>query len=440
MRGIGNYVGIVFLAAVAAASAAYVAWPGLDPSAVRAAICFAILGTFASFIAFQLARGAIGSIAYIPVLTIAVLTASWIAIVAAAASTLVVQLLARRPAIKVAFNVAQYSFSVAIAVIVYRLLGGAPLLRSEEYAVLPYVAMFAAFIVANTTAVSAAVAISEGRRVGDVWRENTLGTIIYDVFSLPLVYIFAWTYLAYDVIGAVVLSLPLLGVRQLYKTNADLQKINQDLLQLMVAAIEARDPYTSGHSRRVSEYAKIIARARGLRARQVERIGVAALLHDVGKIHEIYAPILRKPARLTSDETRVIQTHPIKSAELVQNVDQLKDVVGPIRYHHENWDGSGYPEGLAGERIPLAARIIMIADTIDAMTSDRPYRAALGEAEVRRELVRYAGKQFDPELCRLLLLSPHFSRLFHPVPLPSQPAFGPAFGATVRRRAESNRA
>ena len=107
-----------------------------------------------------------------------------------------------------------------------------------------------------------------------------------------------------------------------------------------------------------------------------------------------------------------METHPIKSAELVQNVSSLRDVVDAVRHHHENWDGSGYPHGLKGEEIPIFARVIMIADTIDAMTTDRPYRSALGETEVRSELETYAGRQFDPEISRALLRSPILSALF----------------------------
>jgi putative nucleotidyltransferase with HDIG domain len=221
--------------------------------------------------------------------------------------------------------------------------------------------------------------------------------------SLPFIYAFGAVYLTWGVIGALALALPLLGVRQLYKANWQLERINHELLELMVAAIEARDPYTSGHSRRVSRNARVVARSIGLPAKQVERVGVAALLHDVGKIHEIFAPILRKPDRLSPDERVIMETHPVKSAELVQNVSTLKDIVPAVRHHHENWDGSGYPDGLAEEEIPLFARIIMVCDTIDAMTTDRPYRKAMTEDDVRRELLRMRGRQFDPALCDALL-------------------------------------
>jgi HD-GYP domain-containing protein (c-di-GMP phosphodiesterase class II) len=109
-----------------------------------------------------------------------------------------------------------------------------------------------------------------------------------------------------------------------------------------------------------------------------------------------------------------MQTHPIKSAELVETVSHLRDIVSAVRHHHENWDGSGYPDGISGKSIPIESRVIMFADTIDAMTSDRPYRRALTRIEVRKELERCSGTQFDPELCRRLLESPLYELLFSP--------------------------
>ena len=132
----------------------------------------------------------------------------------------------------------------------------------------------------------------------------------------------------------------------------------------------------------------------------------------MGKIHEVFGPILSKPGRLTPEEQVIMRTHPIKSAELAGTVTQLRDVVPLIRHHHENWDGTGYPDGLKGDAIPLGSRIIMFADTIDAMTTDRPYRAALDATSVRKELLRFRGTQFDPQICDVLLRSADYSKLF----------------------------
>jgi hypothetical protein len=317
----------------------------------------------------------------------------------------------RLPTIKSIFNVAQLVLSAATAIAIYRTLGGQSLLIDGTIHLLPYLAAVTAFFFVNTLAVSAVIALSTAKPVLTVWRQTTRGVLMYDVLASPLGFLFAWVYTTRGVAGAVFLAIPLLAVRQLFRTSWQLEQATQDLLQLMVKAIEARDPYTSGHSQRVQKYSVMIAKAAGLSTRTCERLGTAALLHDVGKIHEIYAPILRKPDKLTPEEWAIMMTHPIKSAELVVTVSHLEDLVHPIRHHHENWDGTGYPDQLVGEAIPYWARIITIADTIDAMTTDRPYRKALPIDMVRIELASMAGRQFDPSLCVTLLKGRFFDDL-----------------------------
>jgi HD-GYP domain-containing protein (c-di-GMP phosphodiesterase class II) len=145
---------------------------------------------------------------------------------------------------------------------------------------------------------------------------------------------------------------------------------------------------------------------------EVERVTVSALLHDVGKIDEKFGPILAKEGRLTPEEWEIMKRHPIRGAELVGLLSSLRDVVAPVRHHHENWDGTGYPDGLQGEQIPLASRIIMFADTLDAITTDRPYRKALGIEEARAEFIRFRAKQFDPEICDRVVSSEVWSELY----------------------------
>ena len=411
-RSVRIYVGIVMIAAIAATVGLYMSAPTVDAAHVRVALVFFALGVFTQFLSYQLTPGATGSIAFIPYLAIIATSPNWLGVLAGVSAFVVVEITARRAPIKATFNIAQQALAGCVCVFVYRASGGESLLVAPQFNVVPLLALLAAFIGTNSLAVSVVVALSSGRRALDVWRDNTSRTIGYDLLSLPVVYAFAWVYANAGPTGVALLAVPVLGVRQLYISNWQLEKSNQELLELMVAAIEARDPYTSGHSRRVSNYSKIIARAIGLGGREVERVGVAALLHDVGKIHEVFAPILRKPDRLTPEEWEIMKTHPIKSAELAQYVSQLKDVIPALRHHHENWDGTGYPDGLAGEEIPLYARVVMFADTIDAMTTDRPYRAALRQSDVADELVRMRGKQFDPRICDALLASPLFSSLF----------------------------
>ena len=418
-----SYVAVVTLAAILAGiGLSALGTPPTDAD-IAAALYMSAMGILAHVMLYRLPRGGHGSVAFIPFLAAALIAPKWVSVLAVAALVTVMEgLLRRRQPIKALFNVAQGSLSLSVAIMLFLALGGRPLaelrnaslLAAAAQNFLPTIALIVTFFAVNSLLVSGVLAITSSTSLLHVWKKNTLATIPYDVLASPVVYLLAWVYVVAGIPGATALCIPLLGVRQLYKTNSQLEQVNRELLELMVKAIEARDPYTSGHSRRVSHYSKIIARGIGLHAQEVERIGIAALLHDVGKIHEVYAPILRKPGKLTPDEWAVMQTHPIKSAELVSTVSHLKDIVAPVRHHHENWDGSGYPDGLSGNDIPLAARVILFADTIDAMTTDRPYRKALGEAEVRIELLKFRGTQFDPEICDKLLASPMFGLLFAP--------------------------
>jgi len=194
----------------------------------------------------------------------------------------------------------------------------------------------------------------------------------------------------------------------------------------MVKAIEARDPYTSGHSVRVSEMSRAVAVELGLPARVIEEVETAALLHDVGKIHEEFAPLLRKEGRLTDEETALMQTHSAKSAELVGIISKFHGFIqSSVSHHHERWDGEGYPDGISGKNIPLGARIILIADTIDAMTTDRPYRKRLPLETVIAELLRCKGTQFDAELIDVVVGSVSVRRLIEGTSYPPAAGAGP---------------
>ena len=425
------YVGSLVLLAIAAFAWAYWLSPTLTADALRGSITFAALATVSGLAAYKKgARRETGSIAFLPMLASVIVVPSWLTVAALGVATILVETAARRVLFKAVFNVAQAMFWVACAILAYRYMGGQPLRAGSHVNYWAFVAALAAFAFLHTSALAGAISISEGKDFFATWWSGARVTVIADLLTLPFVYVCALLFVYWGPVGVIGFMIPAWGYRHINKVNWQLEQTNQELLQLMVAAIEARDPYTSGHSRRVARNARLIAQAIGLRDRQVERVAVAALLHDVGKIHEVFAPILSKPGRLTAEENAIMQTHPIKSEELVRTVSQLGDVVSPIRHHHENWDGTGYPDGLVGEKIPIASRIIMFADTIDAMTTDRPYRAALTETQVRAEFVKLRGRQFDPNICDKLLNSPVYPRLFdQDVPLT------PVIAQSERRKA-----
>jgi HD-GYP domain-containing protein (c-di-GMP phosphodiesterase class II) len=409
---IRSYVSTLAFASIALTGAVYWTDPRFQFQYISVVACFSLLGLIASFLAYAPTRNTAGSIAFLPMLSCSLLAPHWMGVAGIGSALLIFELICRRTAIKVVFNTAQGLFAAAVTILVYRALGGVSLLHLENFAYLPYIAASLFFFGANSLTISGVVGIQEGKSVRALWLKRIRFTFAYDLLSIPFVFVFAYIYVHFGMLGAAIFMIPLLGARQLYKTNWQLEKTNQELLELMVAAIEARDPYTSGHSRRVAENARLISRALGLREREIDRIVVAALLHDVGKIHDVFGTLLSKPGKLTPEEHAVMRTHPIKSEELAGNVSSLKDILPAIRHHHENWDGSGYPDGLFGAAIPLGSRIIMFADTVDAMTTDRPYRAALDERAVRAELERHRGRQFDPKMYDTLVASPLFSTLF----------------------------
>jgi len=187
-----------------------------------------------------------------------------------------------------------------------------------------------------------------------------------------------------------------------HRLYTELRELLIGVLDALTASIDAKDPYTCGHSRRVARISRRLAEASGIEADRVERIYLAGLLHDVGKIG-VPEAILCKPGRLTDAEYKVIQQHPVTSAKILSGIRQLEDVVVGMLHHHERVDGKGYPDGLAGQAFPLEARIIGLADAFDALTSDRVYRKAPSLPEVIEEIRRNSGTQFDAGLVDLLL-------------------------------------
>jgi putative nucleotidyltransferase with HDIG domain len=163
----------------------------------------------------------------------------------------------------------------------------------------------------------------------------------------------------------------------------------------LAQALDARDAYTAGHSRRVSEYSCAIAEAMNLAADDMEIIRVGALLHDLGKIG-ISDLVLQKPGRLTPEENQLIRQHPVIGKRILENVQGLEAYLGIVELHHENLDGTGYPHGLKGEETPLHARIVKVADAYDAMTSDRPYRRGKSHADAIAVLRSVSGSEMDP--------------------------------------------
>jgi len=183
---------------------------------------------------------------------------------------------------------------------------------------------------------------------------------------------------------------------------SDLQELFYSTIKTLSNTIDAKSQWTSGHSERVTRDALKIARALGIDERQLKTIELAGLLHDIGKLGT-YEEILNKPGKLTDEEMRLMQEHPGRGALILEPIKQLHEIIPIVKYHHEFFDGSGYPEGIKGMEIPLMARILTVADTVDAMSADRPYRKGRPMEAIVAELKRCSGTQFDPVIVEAFL-------------------------------------
>jgi HD-GYP domain-containing protein (c-di-GMP phosphodiesterase class II) len=188
-----------------------------------------------------------------------------------------------------------------------------------------------------------------------------------------------------------------LSIDQLKKAAQENHQLFINSIRMLAAAIDAKDPYTRGHSERVARYSIAIGKNLSLPDREMRNLRISSLLHDVGKIG-IDDRILRKPGALSDDEFEVMKAHPAKGAAIMSGVMQLSECIPGMKSHHEKWGGGGYPEGLEGENIPMQARIVAIADTFDAMTTNRPYQKAMELNYVVEKIKSFAGTRFDPRV------------------------------------------
>src|SRR5436309_4655043 len=394
--------------------------PIANTSFWNALVAFALLG-IASDSAFlpvpRISQARVGSsVVFIPFLASVLLFAPpWPMVIAGTTGLFAHYIIRRKTLVRALFNTAQYMLFVGLGGTAYAALGGHVGFDAVHVNFTAFAAMVLVFFIVNQGTVALAVSWTTDISIREAWTRIAGDSILYDLVSSSLAIVLAFLFTRLQIVGLAVLVLPLFFVRHMYQMNLQVERVNRELLELMVKAIEARDPYTSGHSVRFAEYARQIARERGVNPKHVDQIGTAALLHDVGKIHEDFAPLLRKAGRLTPEERMLMQAHPVRSADLAGTIAEFRGRVQmDIRNHHENYDGTGYPDGLIGDGIPIGARIIMIADTIDAMTTDRPYRKALGLQRALEELAKHSGRQFDPRLVELVSKSPGIRRLLGP--------------------------
>ncbi len=283
------------------------------------------------------------------------------------------------------------------------------LLLYGEIGVLEFPRGLIAFIMAATSytllnAVLVGVTLSLQMNVSfiTIWRRNIVWMLpnMFALFPLGALMV-----LVTQQVGPLVLVLfylPLMVTKVSLQKYIDLWDTYSEIAAALSTAIDARDPYTHGHSVRVSEYCALLAKELELNDEQIEFMKYVGLLHDVGKVG-LSDGILKKKGPFTYEEYEEMKKHAAIGADIIKVMKFLGRGEEWVRYHHERWDGSGFPSGLKGEEIPLGARIIACADAFDAMTTDRPYKNKMSYDEAKQELVRCAGTQFDPKVVEAMI-------------------------------------
>lgn len=312
----------------------------------------------------------------------------------------------RRPWYRIAFNMGQFMFSTAVSGFVFLALGGAPLGAGFTVSSLGLwvgTALAAALAQAamNIALVGGAIAINERQSLLSIWAAMLRSFAVSMVALTLLGIIMAVLISLAGAVSSLLLAIPFFVSRQTLRSYQQLSEAYKDTLRSLVTLIEAKDPYTRGHSERVAVYAREIAHAIGMTSTDAHAVEYAALLHDVGKVG-VAAVTLTKPGALTAEEYDEVKLHPVTAARVLADVELLEDTLPLIEAHHERLDGSGYPYGLANGAIPLGAQVLAVADSYDAMTSTRSYRPAMPPTDALRELERESGVRLEGECVQVL--------------------------------------
>ena len=315
----------------------------------------------------------------------------------------------RPQAVQVAFNIGAAALAIAVAYYIYHL----TLFHSQAgTTLLPLVVAAATYFVANTAPVALVIALTEHKAPRKIWSECYFWAFPYYLVGAGIVGLVSWLnkiigwqtgLAALPVVYLIYRSYCLyLGKLEAEKRYAEqMAKLHLRTIEVLALAIEAKDQTTHDHLQRVRVYATELARELKLSTDEIEALHAASLLHDIGKL-AVPEHIVSKPGRLTPEEFAKMKIHPVVGAKLLEQVDFPYPVVPIVRAHHEKWDGSGYPDGLKGEEIPIGARILSAVDFLDALASDRQYRRAFPLDEVIARFAAESGKSFDPRIVDVL--------------------------------------
>ena len=293
-----------------------------------------------------------------------------------------------------AFNCSMFTISFLVSHLLYRGINTSLKIESQ---VIGIIVFSMSYFLINKGLLAMLQGVYSGGSISKYFRnEFFLGMISYSIM-IPFGWMFAVLYEHYSYWGIIVPLFPVLLIRYTFTYYAEAKEQYVQTVETLMNAVEARDCYTNGHSKRVAEVASLIAKKLGYRNGQIEKLRIAAMLHDIGKIG-ISDNILHKPGKLTDEEFATIKSHPEIGEGIIKDVSNLKYTRSIIRNHHERYDGKGYPDGKKGDELSVDVYIIQLADAIDAMASDRPYRKGLPADVIESEIRKGRGTQFHPHV------------------------------------------
>jgi putative nucleotidyltransferase with HDIG domain len=425
----------LFIAGVSAAGVGLIAWyaPRFDSSDTLGLVLLTLMAIVADRLAITVYGETHLSVSFVPVFAVAILYGPPGVAIAGPIAAVAVHLPRHVFSLRLPFDVGIATLLAVAGAMTFEAMAGTA--RDDLTPIMLPAALVAAAVAytVNAYLVSQVASLTTGRSVLDIWLEKGRWIFPHYVVLGLLGLALALAYRALGITGLLAFVAPplmmQLAIKQyvqrttetvtaLRRKNEELEKANRDVLEMsetlketydgtleaLVAALDARDRETKGHSTRVTEYTLDIARRLGLRLNtgEWEDLKRAALLHDVGKIG-VSDFILHKPGPLTDEEWQEMRRHPAIGYEMLKGVRFLAKPSEIVYSHHERFDGKGYPSALAGDEIPLGSRVFAVADTFDAMTSDRPYRRALPWDAAREEIIRHSGSQFDPQVVQAFL-------------------------------------
>lgn len=368
---------------------------------IKDIIIFLVLSTLSEVFSVNLPKYGNVSVTFAIDLAAILLLGPFFAALVGGASFIFTDLVRKDRALyKIIFNTSGIIITICLSAFTYFHFGQKSLVV-EMYNIWPILLAALVYAQVNLSLFAVLFSIIKSVPFKEIWLTNINSVHANFLALIPTGIIIAYLYKNIGIWAVVFFFIPLLLARHSFKLYTEMREMYLDSISSLAATIDAKDMYTLGHSQRVSQYAVAIAKGMKLPEDEIENLTYIALLHDIGKI-AVPEYLLNKPSKLSDDEYNVMKYHAEYGAEIVKKIKFLKGYE-IIRNHHEHFDGSGYPDKLAGDRIPLAARIITIADSFDAMTSDRPYRKALSVKEAFLELEKYKNKQFDSKIVDLFI-------------------------------------